>query len=364
MVNLDFSLGKKTMKRNGIVAAGNLICDRIRIIDTWPREGMLSTVLHEEKSTGGSSCNVLVDLARMETEIPLYACGILGDDPDGRFVKATLENLNIDTANVSVRGGLSSSYTDVMTVKESGRRTFFHFRGANGCLDVEDLQKLDVPARIVHLGYLLLLDRLDSYDPEFGVKAARALDALRSAGYETSVDVVSESSARFQKIVTPCLPYIDYLILNEIEAGNSTGCRIRTAEDLVDEEQVLIAAKKLLEGGVKRVVVIHFPEGAYGITAAGEKVFEPSFRVEDKDIAGTAGAGDAFCAGVLMGLHSDLPLRKCVRLGNASARFVLNDTTCSGSAGTLKEIEDYLNRNPESRSDVCSRDLLERFGGR
>lgn len=352
------------MKRNGIVAAGNLICDRIRIIDTWPREGLLSTVLHEEKSTGGSSCNVLLDLAKLKAGIPLYACGILGDDADGRFVKSTLEGLDVDTSHVSVRKGLISSYTDVMTVRESGRRTFFHFRGANGTLDVEHLQNLDVPARIVHLGYLLLLDRLDSEDPEFGVRAARALDALQSSGYETSVDVVSENSARFQKIVTPCLPYIDYLILNEIEAGNSTGCRIRTEEDMVDEEQVLTAAARLLEGGVGKAVVIHFPEGAYGITVAGEEVFEPSYQVEEKDIAGTAGAGDAFCAGVLYGLHSELPLRDSVRLGNAAARFVLNDTTCSGGAGTLNEIREFIRLSPELRSDACCKSLIEKFGRR
>jgi sugar/nucleoside kinase (ribokinase family) len=350
------------MKRNGIVAAGNLICDRIRIIDTWPQEGMLSTVLHEEKSTGGSSCNVLVDLAKLKAGIPLFACGILGDDADGRFVKSTLEGLGIDTSHVSVRKGLSSSYTDVMTVKESGRRTFFHFRGANGTLDVEHLRNLDVPARIVHLGYLLLLDRLDSDDPEFGVRAARALDALQSSGYETSVDVVSENSTRFQKIVTPCLPYIDYLILNEIEAGNSTGCRIRTADDSVDEKQVLTAAGRLLEGGVGKAVVIHFPEGAYGITAAGKEVFEPSYLVDENDIAGTAGAGDAFCAGVLYGLHSELPLRDSVRLGNAAARFVLNDTTCSGGAGTLEEIWEFISHSPELRRDPCCGSLMKKFG--
>jgi sugar/nucleoside kinase (ribokinase family) len=352
------------MNRNGIVAAGNLICDRIRIIDTWPREGMLSTVLHEEKSTGGSSCNVLVDLARLKAGIPLYACGILGDDTDGRFVKNTLEGLGIDTSHVSVRKGLSSSYTDVMTVKESGRRTFFHFRGANGTLDVEHLQNLDVPARIVHLGYLLLLDRLDSDDPEYGVRAARALDALQSTGYETSVDVVSENSARFQQIVTPCLPYIDYLILNEIEAGNSTGCRIRTADDTLDGDQVLTAAGRLLAGGVGKAVIIHFPEGAYGITADGKEVFEPSYLVKEKDIAGTAGAGDAFCAGVLYGLHSELPLRDSVRLGNAAARFVLNDTTCSGGAGTLEEIKGFISHDPELRRDSCCESLMKRFGRR
>jgi len=349
------------MERNGIVAAGNLICDRIRLIDSWPGEGMLSTVLHEEKSTGGSSCNVLVDLAKMESGIPLYACGVLGNDSDGKFVRSTLERLGVDTSHVAVREGIGSSYTDVMTVKETGRRTFFHFRGANGLLDVEDLRKLDAPARIVHLGYLLLLDKLDSEDSEYGVRAARALDGLQSAGYETSVDVVSENSCRCRKIVAPCLPHIDYLILNEIEAGNTAGCRIRSVDDLLDESQVPVAADRLLAGGVNRVVVIHFPEGAFGVTAGGEKVFEPSFLVEEKDIAGTAGAGDAFCAGVLFGLHSSMPLRRCIQMGNAAARFVLNDATCSGSAAALPEIESFLSGRPEVRKDTCHK-LMKEYG--
>jgi len=341
------------MRRNGIVAAGNLICDRIRLIDSWPAEGMLSTVLHEKKSTGGSSCNVLVDLAKLETGIPLYACGILGNDEDGQYVSETLSSFGIDISAVKVRQGTGSSYTDVMTVKDSGKRTFFHFRGANGLLDVEDLRNLQAPARIVHLGYLLLLDRLDSEDRDFGVRAARALHELQAAGYRTSVDVVSENSSRFQRIVTPCLPYIDYLILNEIEAGASTGCSIRGADDRLDEKQIPVAAEKLIKGGVKQLVVIHFPEGAYGLSSSGEQVFEASCLVDDGQIAGTAGAGDAFCAGVLYGLHSGLPLRRCLQLGNASARFILGDTTCSGSAASLAEIEAYLGSAPANRQEEC-----------
>lgn len=349
------------MNRNGIVAAGNLICDRIRLIDSWPAEGMLSTVLDEKKSTGGSSCNVLVDLAKQDSGIPLYACGILGNDDDGEFVSETLSGFGIDISNVQVREGIGSSYTDVMTVKDTGKRTFFHFRGANGMLDVEDLLKLKAPARIVHLGYLLLLDRLDSEDSEFGVRAARALHELQSAGYLTSVDVVSENSSRFQKIVTPCLPYIDYLILNEIEAGASTGRLIRGKDDRLDEKQVPAAARQLLQGGVGKVVVIHFPEGAYGLSSAGEQVFEAAYRVDEREIAGTAGAGDAFCAGVLYGLHAGLPLRRCLQLGNGSARFILRDTTCSGSAASLAEIESCIDGRTAVQQDGCP-ELQDSFG--
>lgn len=348
------------MERNGIIAAGNLICDRIRLIDAWPGEGMLATILHEEKSTGGSSCNVLLDLARLDSGIPLYACGVLGDDSDGRFVRDSLEKYGIDTSHIDLRKGLGSSYTDVMTVKGTGRRTFFHFRGANGNLDIEDLEKLDVPARIVHLGYLLLLDRLDAEDPKYGVRAARALRTLQAAGYETSVDVVSEESYRFQKIVLPCLPYIDYLVLNEIEAGKCIGKELRDSENRLNEEKIPFAADRLLAGGVSKAVIVHFPEGAFGINRSGEMVFVPSFHIEEREIAGTAGAGDAFCSGVLYGLHSGFSLRRCLQLGNASAWFVLKDTTCSRSAAELTEIEELIAEQPSSNSEHC-RWLLEKF---
>jgi len=132
--------------------------------------------------------------------------------------------------------------------------------------------------------------------------------------------------------------------------------------DTIDESQVLKAADRLLDGGVGKTVVIHFPEGAYGITRKGEKVFESSFQVEETEIVSTAGAGDAFCAGVLFGLHSGFPLRKCLKLGNGSARFILDGATCSGSAVSLEKIESFLESCPQKRRDQCCRKLEEEFG--
>ena len=81
--------------------------------------------------------------------------------------------------------------------------------------------------RIFHLGYLLLLDALDERDAKFGTRAARLLAAAQAAGIKTSVDVVSEDSDRFAGIVAPALQHVDYCIVNEIEAGKTTGFRVR-----------------------------------------------------------------------------------------------------------------------------------------
>src|SRR6202012_5078250 len=107
-----------------------------------------------------------------------------------------------------------------------GRRTFFHARGANALWSGTDLDFARTRARIFHLGYLLLLDALDEPDPKFGTKASRLLAAAQAAGIKTSVDVVSEDSDRFAKIVNPALKHVDYCILNEIEAGKTAGFKI------------------------------------------------------------------------------------------------------------------------------------------
>src|SRR5260370_8912965 len=98
-----------------------------------------------------------------------------------------------------------TSYTDVMTEQGHGRRTFFHARGANALWSGNELDFEKSRARIFHLGYLLLLDALDQPDSSFGTKAARLLSQAQSAGMKTSVDVVSENSDRFAKIVFPAV---------------------------------------------------------------------------------------------------------------------------------------------------------------
>src|SRR6185369_10514694 len=158
----------------------------------------------------------------------------------------------------------------------------------------EDLNFTKCKAKIFHLGYLLLLDALDGPDKVFGTKAARLLAAAQEAGIKTSVDVVSEDSDRFAKIVIPALQHVDYCILNEIEAGKTTGFKIRHTDGRLDTVALRHAAGALLQKGVREVVVIHFPEGAFARTRKGDDVWQAALKLPAAYIAGTAGAGDAF----------------------------------------------------------------------
>jgi sugar/nucleoside kinase (ribokinase family) len=328
--------------RHGIIAAGNWIIDHVKIIEAWPERGMLANIREEVAGGGGSPYNVLVDLARMKTDLPLWALGVIGQDSDGQYILDDLRKNTIDAGHITQSDQQPTSYTDVMTEQKTGSRTFFHCRGANALLGYPHFADIDVPAKIFHLGYLLLLDKLDQKDKKFGVVAARVLSLLRQKGYKTSVDVVSEQSNRFKKTVVPCLPHVDYLILNEIEAGATTGCQIRKSGRSIDANGLRKAAQVLFKNGVNKLVCIHFPEGGYACTKKNQECFVPSFLVKKTEIKSTVGAGDAFCAGMLYGLHQGWPLEKTLKLANANARFNLLSTTSTGGAVTLAELEKHM----------------------
>jgi sugar/nucleoside kinase (ribokinase family) len=336
------------MSRKGILAGGNWIVDRIKLVDRWPDQDALSLIESEGRGSGGSPFNLLLGLSRLETALPLEGIGLVGGDDDGAFVLEECRRAGINTRFLRALPGQPTSYTDVMTVKSTGRRTFFHHHGANALLEEKHFDPGASNARIFHLGYLLLLKALDLPDPEFGTRAARVLARHREAGFKTSVDVVSDLSDRFHRVVTPTLPQVDYLILNELEAGHTARIPLR-AGDRLDEAALPRAARALLDMGVREWVVIHFPDGAFALSRSGEEQRSRSFEYPEGWIKSTVGAGDAFCGGVLYGLHEGWGMKDCLRLGACSAAASLSHPTCTEGILPLRATLALADRFPPRR---------------
>ena len=333
------------MERKGIISVGNWVVDSVKFIDVYPTKGNLTTIHRVEEGLGGCAHNVLVDLAKMKSGSPLYAGGCIGNDDHGKMCLEAIAENGIDGTNMKVLDNESTSYTDVMSeIAGTASRTFFHYRGANARLDVDQVLACESPARIFHLGYLLLLDSLDKADTEYGVAAARALDGLQKKGYKTSVDVVSEEGDRYRSVILPCLQYTDYLIINEVEAGACLDRSLRDADGKLIVDDTLEAAQALLRAGVRDTVVIHFPEGGVAASKNGAIEYVPTKHVPHSEIVSTVGAGDAFCAGSLYAIHEGYSLNKLLRFANASARFNLRSATSTAGAPTLEELEAYLNQ--------------------
>ncbi|MDF3057244.1 MAG: PfkB domain protein [Rariglobus sp.] len=315
--------------RSGLLAGGNWIVDHVKILDGWPPQDALANIRSESWGNGGSPYNILKGLAKLGADFPLAGIGLVGDDPDGQRILADCRDHRIDTAQLRQTSAAPTSYSDVMTDGTTGRRTFFHQRGANALLAPEHFDFTLTRARIFHLGYILLLDGLDVLE-NGEPRACGVLRRARAAGLLTSLDCVSENSGRFHAVVKPALPEVDILFVNDFEAEKLTGVPLRPAPDQpIRRAAVEAAARALIVLGVRRWVIVHFPEAVYALHAAGAGHWQPSLNVPSSAIKGTAGAGDAFACGVLHGFHAGWEIADTLRLGVCAAASSLSDATCS-----------------------------------
>ncbi|MBG88456.1 MAG: ribokinase [Verrucomicrobiales bacterium] len=326
---------KAAGKRQGVIAGGNFIIDQVKMIDVWPQRHTLANISSQSEGSGGAPYNVLLDLAKMGAKFPLAAAGSVGKDKLGEQILADCKAHKVDTKFLKPHKSAPTSYTDVMTEEAAGDRTFFHMRGANASWTGSDIDFKKSNYKIFHLGYLLLLDAMDAPDAKHGTKAAALLKKARDAGLKTSIDCVSEDSDRFNEIVPPALEHTDYCVINEFEAGKITGYKLRDEKGNLDTVFLRHAAGAILQKGVQELVAIHFPEGGFCRTRDGRDHWQMSLKLPQKYIQGTAGAGDAFCAGFLYGIHQDQDLQDCLLNGVCAAAASLSDSTCTGGMKSL-----------------------------
>lgn len=318
-------------KRRGLLAGGNWLVDHVKMIDTWPAQDTLANISAQSDGNGGGPYNVTKDLAKLGCGFPLAGVGLIGRDADGGKILQDCKAHGIDTAGIQQTTAAPTSYTDVMTVTGTGRRTFFHQQGANTLLDLPHFNLAETTARIFYLGYMSLMRTLDALDGSGRSKASRLFEQARACGMTTVADLVSNDTDDFAAIVNPSLPHLDYLFLNEFELARLIG-----ANASKDPAQLKSLACKVLERGVRRAVVVHLPEGALCVSKDQPPIWQPAVRVSADLIAGTAGAGDAFCAGFLLGLHEDWDVSDCLELGVCTAAASLRDATCSAAVEPWK----------------------------
>lgn len=319
--------------RRGMLAAGNFIVDRVKRIDAYPAENLLANIHDETRSNGGGPYNLLKDLAALGAGYPLMAAGLVGDDADGEWIRRDCGAHGIDPSRLEVQAGEATSYTDVMTVESTGRRTFFHRRGANARFTGDRLEFGGCGARHFHLAYLMLLDELDGFAADGRTRAAHLLERASSAGLVTSVDVVSTDHPRFAEVVRSALPHADHLLINEAEACRVLGQPL----DPADAAGLTQAARQLMLGGVRTAVVLHTEHGAVAVTADGRSHQQGAVALPDGWIQGANGAGDAFAAGYLHSLHEDRPVGEALALGVCAAAACLAHP--SPSAGLMPAAE-------------------------
>jgi sugar/nucleoside kinase (ribokinase family) len=335
------------MIRSGIVLAGTIVLDIVHMIDTWPEEEQIAFVRQTIEAPGGPPHNAAAGLVKLGAPFPVTMTCLVGDDAAADTFVRIAGDLGLDTSGVIRVPGQTTDVTHVMTSLATGRRTFFFRPGANSTMTAEQMAPPHDRGTIFYLGSPGISISMDASD---GWRAV--FRNARARGYKTAMELCPVPRDLQCAQTRPCLPLLDYFIVNDSEAEAVSGLPV-TASGRFDLAAAERACAGLLDMGVNELVCIHHPDGAIAMRQSGEKAFAPSVNVPKSEIVGTVGAGDAFYAGMLFGLHEEWPLAQCLALANASAATSLHSATTSASIRPWRECLEYAEEKG-LRSDLLA----------
>jgi len=304
-----------------ILCLGILVADIVgRPLRSVPDPGRLALVDEMSLHTGGCAVNAATALARLG--LPVEVIGKVGNDPFGDFVLNAMKERGIGTRGVKRDSEVGTSATMVM-VGADGERRFVHYIGANARLTLEDVDfSMVESASILHVAGTLVLPGMD------GQPTADLLQQARAAGVTTFLDTVWDDMGRWMKVLSPCLPHIDYFVPSLPEAQAITGL-----------ESPADVGRALLDHGVGAVGLKMGPEGCLVMNGKDPAIRLPAFEV---NVVDATGAGDAFAAGFIAGVYQGWPLEKTARFANAVGALCVTGLGATGGVRSLAETLDFM----------------------
>jgi sugar/nucleoside kinase (ribokinase family) len=274
---------------------------------------------------GGCAANTAIALGRLGVHAAV--CGRVGDDLLGDFVENDLRSRGLDTSGVRHTEGYGTSKTVIVPVVGEDRR-FIHTFGANATLTAGDIEPVALAAaEVLYVGGYLILPSLREDELAERLRDARArgtaivLDVAVPAGQKLAADAART-----------LLPLADYFVPNSDEAFALTG-----------ESDPRRQAESFVEHGANTVVIKLGDHGAY--VRSGDESFE--VVAPPVDVVEPSGAGDAFAAGLMLGILEGWELERSVRFASVIGGSACTALGCWAGVFTRAEAEAFLAAHPE-----------------
>jgi ribokinase len=294
-----------------ILVVGSINMDLVVRVPHAPVPG--ETVLGGDFETfpGGKGANQAVAAARMGGEVIMV--GRVGNDNFGDTLIQGLVDDNIKTTHV-IKDMEAPTGIAMIAVAADGENLIVVASGANYQVNVEDVNNTRPLMREMDL----LLMQLEC--PMDVVNAAANL----AKAYDVPV-VLNPAPA--QPLPKALLENVDVLTPNENELTL-----------LADEEDIEIAIRKVLDMGVKNLVVTLGANGARVITEDLDQHL-PAHEITAVD---TTAAGDAFNGALSVALAEGKPLIEAVRYGMAAGALAATKRGAQPSLPTRETVESLM----------------------
>ncbi|HKO11813.1 MAG TPA: ribokinase [Acidobacteriaceae bacterium] len=262
---------------------------------------------------GGKGANQAVAVARLGYGVNMI--GKVGDDDFGKRLRQGLRDAGVGVKGVGTAKGVSSGVA-LITVAAGGQNSITVIPGANDQLRPADLEACLPQLRSAGM----ILTQL-----EIPMDTVECLGAI-ARRFDIPF-MLDPAPVPARPIPRKILRHVTYLTPNETETAAL--CGIAPGE--LTPANVATFAQLLLNTGPANVIVKMGSQGAYIAGADGLRRMVPAFKVKAVD---STAAGDAFNAGLAVGLVRGMSLLEAVRYGSATGAL---SATRAGAQTSMPE---------------------------
>ncbi len=321
----------------GVIGLGMWCVDTTYKINELPERGKLEPILDSYQCVGGGPSNVLTDLSSLGFNYPMIAMGSIGLDGNASIIKDHLKKNNIQINYLISSKTVATSQTVCMSEKKN-ERTFLYYPGANNLLDTKHFKIDDLKSKpkILYIGYLTLLGKLDRFNNN-KTRLNIVLEKAKKKNLITVLDLVSNKTSHFQKIVYSALPFTDYLLLNEIEAQLLFKKSIKKNDNYLNIKLILQLTKKFFKKGLLKGLIIHNSKESVCVLKDQTHNIKSKIIPQQK-IKNAVGAGDAFCAAFIYGIHENWNIEKILKKAHAAGTAMMKIDASSGNLPDIKKL--------------------------
>lgn len=303
---------------NRIAVVGSINTDFVVRSARFPEPG--ETLIGDSFAVygGGKGANQAIAAARLGGDVEFF--GAVGRDPQSTERVQQLAADGVGTTNIISFDGFGG-IAMIQVEESSGQNAITLVPGANMLLSPNQVKpRLEEWARPGDLLCLQLEIPLET--------VAATLELKQRCGLITVLNV-----APFDARVSELLSLVDYLLVNEIEAGQILG------ERPISLSAAVSAGERLLARGVGEAVIITLgADGAVLVDRAGFLAIPaPRVRVVD-----TTGAGDAFIGAFCSGIAASANARDAVRSAVIAGSLAVQKAGAQPSLPTAAELKAAL----------------------
>lgn len=304
--------------KNKIVVIGSSNVDLIMKMDHLPEKGETVTDADFFQVYGGKGANQAVAAARAGGDVVFVNC--VGEDAYTPQMLQNFINDGIDTRFVFQERGIASGHALVM-IGGQGMNYLSVAPGANYKLTPEKIDQAKSvfdEAAIIVMQYEIPVETLKYV---IDLANARSIHVMWNFAPARAFDL-------------SYIPKINILVLNEVEAGFLADMQV---ENETDAE---IAAQKLVDSGVEKVIITLGSKGAY-LLSRTEKISVKAYQVNAID---TTAAGDTYCGAFAVALVEGKTMKEALEFASAAAAISVTRIGAQPSAPTRSEIDHFLKK--------------------